>query len=214
MKICFEFSIISKVRTLVPEKMSEGMDPYVYKAGENSIITLEIKGKTTENRDWVYDPLHAKFRTNKAIVIDIENFKTGHQMKEDVSNHDCGFVYRVGEDVEVKNYDRDINEVCAPGIHYFKTKETAESWYLQYGDTKGIRLDDLYREWYDNGRLKKEINYKNGKLDGLYRWWYENGQLEVETTYKDGKVDGLYRWWNRNGRIWESRNYIDGEKIN
>ena len=35
-----------------------------------------------------------------------------------------------------------------------------------------------------------EGNYKDGKYDGLHRGWYENGQLKSECNYKDGK-----RWF-------------------
>ncbi len=40
--------------------------------------------------------------------------------------------------------------------------------------------------YYDNGQLKSEINFKDGKRDGISRAWYENGQLMYEGNYKDG----------------------------
>src|SRR3989304_1275169 len=50
----------------------------VYKAGANSIITLELlpNSKTNETRSNVYDPNFAKFRTNKAKVISIIHDET------------------------------------------------------------------------------------------------------------------------------------------
>jgi antitoxin component YwqK of YwqJK toxin-antitoxin module len=211
------------------------MDQYVYKAGQCSIITLEITGKTNEKRGGIADPLHAKFRTDKALVIDIKNFTTGLQMEEDVSKHDPEFVYKVGEEVRGDDYDEDINEVCAPGIHYFKTKEAAESWWLRHNLYK---IEGLYRTWYENGQLESEANYKDGKKDGLYRWWHcdssgklkeesnykdgkwngsckwwhENGALEIESNYKDGRKDGLYRWWTDNIQLQVEDNYKDGER--
>jgi antitoxin component YwqK of YwqJK toxin-antitoxin module len=180
------------------------MDQYVYKAGRCSIITLEITGKTNENRLGVADPLHAKFRTNKALVIDIENFETKEKMKEDCSRRDPDFEYKVGEEVKVDDYDEDIHEVCTTGIHYFKTKETAESWM-------GYKLDGLYRRWHENGQLESEANYKDGNLDGLYREFHENGKIKEEENYKDGNLDGLCRSWYCDGQLGEEANYKTGK---
>ena len=39
------------------------------------------------------------------------------------------------------------------------------------------------RVWYDNGQLRDEGSYKNGKLDGIRKGWWDNGQLKHEYTY-------------------------------
>ena len=46
-------------------------------------------------------------------------------------------------------------------------------------------MDGLHREWHENGQLRQECTYKDGKKYGLYRAWHENGQLDDERTYKD-----------------------------
>ena len=45
--------------------------------------------------------------------------------------------------------------------------------------------------YYESGKKKGEITYKNGKPDGKFTYWYENGQLRLESYYKEGKKDGL-----------------------
>jgi hypothetical protein len=52
---------------------------------------------------------------------------------------------------------------------------------------KDGKKDGLWKEWYENGQLRWEKNYKDGKLDGLARGWYKNGQLRWENNYKDGE---------------------------
>ena len=37
-----------------------------------------------------------------------------------------------------------------------------------------------YTEYYDNGQIKLEENYKDSKLDGKRTRWHENGQIEIE----------------------------------
>jgi antitoxin component YwqK of YwqJK toxin-antitoxin module len=186
-------------------------DPYVYKAGQHSIITLQITGKTNEKRSGVVDANCVKFRTDRANVVDIENFKTNEKMMEDGSIYRSNFVYRIGEEVKVDDYDEDINEVCTSGIHYFKTRELAEYWYCMYRISKGdIRDDSLYKTWHENGRIATETNYKDGKKNGLYRGWHRNGNLATEANYKNGILNGLYRWWHENGHLLKDSTYKDG----
>jgi len=40
--------------------------------------------------------------------------------------------------------------------------------------------DGTYKEWYDNGQLRKEIEYKEGKMNGHYISFWENGQIKRE----------------------------------
>ena len=73
------------------------------------------------------------------------------------------------------------------------------------------KIDGLCREWYTNGQLMYEHNYKDGKEDGLGRMWYDNGQLLYEYNYKDGRDDGLHRLWHKDGQLCSESNYKDGE---
>jgi len=54
--------------------------------------------------------------------------------------------------------------------------------------------------YHENGKIKEEFNYKDGKKDGLWAEWYENGQQKLEINYKDGKEDGLRTEWYENGK--------------
>ena len=47
------------------------------------------------------------------------------------------------------------------------------------------------REYYKNGNIDREVNYKDGKKEGKWTTYYENGQIYEEVNYKDGKEDGL-----------------------
>ena len=39
---------------------------------------------------------------------------------------------------------------------------------------------------YENGQIREQGNYKDGKQDGKWTAWYENGQKLSERNYKDG----------------------------
>jgi len=172
----------------------------VYKAGISSIITLELlpDSKTNEARNGVYDLNFAKFRTNKAKVISIVDPKTTENRKWDYSEYDRCFKYNVDQIVEVADYDNNINEICAPGIHYFKTREAAVSYY--WASVISVP-DGTYTFYHDNGRVKLVKSIKSGFREGKYEIWYINGQKSVECTYLSGEIHGKYTSWYENGDI-------------
>lgn len=65
-----------------------------------------------------------KCRCNKAIVLDIEGADVAYSM------HDIDFVYRIGETVEVDNFEEDRFIECAPGIHFFINKQEAMDYNI------------------------------------------------------------------------------------
>ena len=70
-----------------------------------------------------------KCRCSKALVLAIENPDgSGSGLAEIASGYDRGFIYRVGETVEVENFDEDMKNECAPGIHFFITRQEAVNY--------------------------------------------------------------------------------------
>ena len=67
--------------------------------------------------------------------------------------------------------------------------------------------------FFDDGKKKEEITYKNGKLNGLNTGWYENGQKSNKGTFQDGKLDGLYTDWYENGQKSSEKTYNDREVV-
>ena len=77
---------------------------------------------------------------------------------------------------------------------------------------KDGKKDGLHNSWNYNSQLWNERNYKDGKEDGLQRSWDEDGQLEYEGNYKDGKEDGLQKEWYEDGQFRFEKNYKDGKE--
>jgi len=50
---------------------------------------------------------------------------------------------------------------------------------------------EVKKEYWDNGKLKREVHLKNGKPEGLETWWYESGEKNLQTHYKNGKENGV-----------------------
>lgn len=74
---------------------------------------------------------------------------------------------------------------------------------------KESRIHGVKRTFYDNGQLKTEENYKNGKKDGVSREYSKNGQLIAEANFKDNHYYGDLIVYYDNGNI-----RFKGKKIN
>ena len=91
------------------------------KARDGFIVKLEVT--ETAMRSSAYG---RKCRCSEARVLAIENMDgTTANVAEVHSNHDNDFVYRVGEIVRAESFDTDRRHECAPGIHFFITRQEA-----------------------------------------------------------------------------------------
>lgn len=78
------------------------------------------------------------------------------------------------------------------------------------GQLKSASNYDSFREWYEDGKPKREINFLNGQIDGVYLTWHENGEKHVEVNYKNGKREGASYEWYQNGQLKEKSTYLCG----
>lgn len=89
------------------------------KCREAKIVTIEIpKGAI------VFCINGSKCRTNKAIVKEISDGDIA------ISVHDKDFTYRVGNEIEIENFNLNPSVNCGSGIHFFKTKEEAKDYFF------------------------------------------------------------------------------------
>ena len=70
----------------------------------------------------------------------------------------------------------------------------------------------LERDYYENGQLKLEHNYEDGKLDGLSKEYFENGQLKYIHNYKNGEYHGLLKGYYIDGKLKYEFNYKNDKK--
>lgn len=67
-----------------------------------------------------------KCRCDKAIVLSITNLDGSEtNVTEIASTRDPSFMYKVGATVSVNNFEEDRWKECAPGIHFFITRQEA-----------------------------------------------------------------------------------------
>ena len=59
--------------------------------------------------------------------------------------------------------------------------------------TEGIETTKAY---FPSGQLSRTYSKKYNKLNGQDKRWHENGRLKQESNYLDGKANGNSKWWN------------------
>lgn len=91
------------------------------KCRNNLIVELEIPEDA-----YRCSATSKKCRCSKAKVLSITNLD-GSESTSDVavSKHDSSFVYRIGETVEVTDFDQNRWNECSTGIHFFMNREDA-----------------------------------------------------------------------------------------
>ena len=96
--------------------------PYIgYKSACGAIVELLIPDDALRS-----SATSRKCRASKATVLSID--KGGNQLNEVHSDYSAAFVYRVGETVEVLDFEKNRWVECAPGIHHFVTRNEAEMY--------------------------------------------------------------------------------------
>ena len=92
----------------------------------NYIVELEILADALRS-----SATGRKCRCSKAKVVSITNPDGSNaEVPYAVSGWDSKFIYSVGEVVEVKDFDTNRWNECAPGIHFFMTRREAVDYDL------------------------------------------------------------------------------------
>ena len=91
-----------------------------YKKADNKIVRLLITEDAKRS-----SATTSKCRCSKAKVLSITSLDGKENFEKVTSDYDLNFVYEVGKIVEVKDFDDNRWNECAPGIHFFITRNEA-----------------------------------------------------------------------------------------
>ena len=87
------------------------------KTKEGVVITAEIPAGAI-----VFCINGSKCRTNRAKITDMD----GHEILH--SQYDNSFEYRLGQEININDFNLMYNVECASGFHFFRTKKEAEEY--------------------------------------------------------------------------------------
>ncbi len=85
-------------------------------------------------------------------------------------------------------------------------------WITRYNE-KGILIEkqqlknsllvgNVY-QFYDNGKIKAIIPYKNGKKHGVFKMFFPDGKLQIIGHFENDTLHGLIKSWNIDGMFAE-----------
>ncbi|UTW68029.1 hypothetical protein KFE94_07920 [bacterium SCSIO 12643] len=79
-------------------------------------------------------------------------------------------------------------------------------------DSAGVK-QGKWKEYYTDGQLRGEGEYKDGARIGPWKFYHANGKLEQKGKYrKGGKPHGLWVWYYENGATKREETYINGKE--
>lgn len=69
-----------------------------------------------------------------------------------------------------------------------------------------------YKEFYEGGAIKVEMNIKEGKPEGSYIIYFANGKPNEIRAYRNGEFHGLWRTYNEAGLLIAEAQYRNNKK--
>ena len=182
-----------------------------YKKCGNALVTLALtpSSKLNDKRTNIINPEFAKLRTDKVAILDIEDITTGEKLKSihNTFYFDKKIEYKVLTIIIEPNYDLNLDNVCAPGIHIFKSRERAKTY--SFNDKIPDGYTGVYTSYYDNGAIKYKTNVINGKYWFECYAYDEFGVLVSNYNYINGVLHGKYYKYKEN-KLWKEGSYDHG----
>lgn len=76
------------------------------------------------------------------------------------------------------------------------------------------QVNGQWRFFYDSGRIKDDLSFKNGKRHGISRHFYpDTAVLQMEEHYKNGTLNGKTTFFKEDGSPKFHVTYKDGKPI-
>jgi len=110
-----------------------------------------------------------------------------------------------------------VSELLPEGIvkmdYYLNREKIGSQLYTNSGSllkSEGKIGDGEYKEFYSDGKVKKEKMLIDGQNNGAFKTYYPTGVLQSEAYFIGGKITGGHKIYSASGKIFSERNYIDG----
>lgn len=160
----------------------------------------------------------------EAEIFEINRFKGESMSKIKVFGGHRDFQYQTSCDLGIdtgeewivfgERFEGEIIFSYCSHTTIYKTEIGLRQWQYLNGIKELTLLDSTYNKesrdyleldkdsiFYENGKLERAQQFKNGKLHGKVTYLYPDGQSYGFVSFKNGVQHGPYRWMNSNGSI-------------
>jgi len=139
----------------------------------------------------------------KYIHVYVRGLKHGLQL----------YWYKSGRIMHKNNYLDGIRHGLQQTWYDNKGQQVSDQLESECNYDKGLE-HGLQLHWYNNGKLKSQENYIDGKKHGFQETWTVNdGILKHKFHYTKGKLDGIQKAWNDAGQFIYQEIYDMGKLI-
>ena len=184
---------------------------------EESKKETEVKSenKASENEETVANDIPDETATrviNKSEIVDFyEREVRGKIAYKEGSNTPFTGVFGIVIDDKIESYEEYKDGLLDGETAYFSKDKEVKLLSEMY--SKG-KLNGPQKTYYENGKLKSIVYYKNDRIDGiveydksgklLHKSIFENGTGDWKLYWSNGKVseEGRYVSWKRDG-VWK-----------
>lgn len=75
----------------------------------------------------------------------------------------------------------------------------------------GLR-EGPWKEYYEDGKLRAEGQYTQGRRTGMWKFYFRSGALEQEGRFNSrGRHEGEWKWYYESGKLLREETYLDGQ---
>jgi antitoxin component YwqK of YwqJK toxin-antitoxin module len=92
----------------------------------------------------------------------------------------------------------------------FKDGKTRIERQIAYFSDDHFEADGTYKEYYPNGQLFCEGQYKRGRQHGEWTYYFDNGKVNRKANFNEGKPDGPRDVYRADGTLSAKRGFSDG----
>ena len=184
---------------------------------EESKKETEVKSenKASENEETVVNDIPDETATrviNKSEIVDFYEREVRDKIAyKEGSNTPFTGVFGIVIDDKIESYEEYKDGLLDGETAYFSKDKEVKLLSEMY--SKG-KLNGAQKTYYENGKLKSIVYYKNDRIDGiveydksgklLHKSIFENGTGDWKLYWSNGKVseEGRYVSWKRDG-VWK-----------
>ena len=171
---------------------------------------VKSENKASENEETVVNDIPDETATrlvDKSEIVDFYEREVRDKIAyKEGSNTPFTGVFGIVIDGRIESYEEYKNGLLDGETAYFSKDKEIKLLSEMY--SKG-KLNGPQKTYYENGKLKSIVYYKNDRVDGIVEY-DKKGKLLHKSIFENGSGDWKLYW--SNGKVSEEGKYVSGRK--
>ena len=177
---------------------------------KEKVVKNETKKETPVTQENVVNDIPDETATrivDKSEIVDFYDREVRDKIAyKEGSNTPFTGVFGIVIDGKIESYEQYKNGLLDGETAYFSKDKEIKLLSEMY--SKG-KLNGPQKTYYENGKLKSIVYYKNDRVDGIVEY-DKSGKLLHKSIFENGSGDWKLYW--SNGKVSEEGKYVSGRK--